>query len=77
MLFCCKIQGEDGDEGKKTGRLWKGLSSKIFGGDTPEARDTKLKSLETQVEEGESSLLTAQEELRLILVILITRLVRM
>ena len=66
MWFCFKIQGEDGDEGKKAGGLWKGLSSKIFGADTAEARDAKLKSLETQVEEGESALQAAQEELRLI-----------
>lgn len=60
----CSPQGEDGEEGKKTGGLLKGLSSKIFGGDTLESREAKLRNLETQIEEGESSVQAAQEELR-------------
>ncbi|CAB4018033.1 Hypothetical predicted protein [Paramuricea clavata] len=56
--------GEEGEEGKKSGGLWKGLSSKIFGGDTPEAREAKLQTLESQIEESENAVKEAQEELR-------------
>lgn len=31
----------------------KGMTSKLFGQETPEQRETKLKMLETQIEEGE------------------------
>ena len=60
------IQGEEGEEGKKSGGLWKGLSSKIFGGDTPEAREAKIQALDTQIEESENAVNEAQEELRFV-----------
>lgn len=31
----------------------KGMTSKLFGQETPEQREAKLKMLETQIEEGE------------------------
>ena len=57
-------ESEESGEGKKSGGLWKGLSSKIFGGDTPEAREAKLQTLETQIEESENAVTEAKEELR-------------
>ena len=42
------------------------MSSKIFGGDTPEAREAKLQTLETQIEESENAVKEAQEELRFV-----------
>lgn len=46
--------------------MWKGLSSKIFDGDTPEGREAKLKTLETQIEESENAVHEAQEDLRFV-----------
>jgi hypothetical protein len=42
------------------------LSSKIFGGDTPEAREAKLQALETQIEESENAVKEAKEDLRFV-----------
>lgn len=42
------------------------MSSKIFGGDSPEAREAKLQALETQIEESENAVKETQEELRFV-----------
>lgn len=52
--------------------MWKGLSSKIFGGDNPEAREAKLQTLETQIEESENAVTDAQQELRFLSFLKIT-----
>lgn len=42
------------------------MSSKIFGGDTPEGREAKLKTLDAQIEESENAVKEAQDDLRLV-----------
>ena len=50
--------------GKTGGFSLSGMKTKLFGGDTPEQREQKLKLLEEQIQEAEGQNRQTEEELR-------------
>jgi len=49
---------------KSGGFSFKGLSSMIFGADTPDILETKINNLEEQITDAEETVKTTKEELR-------------
>ncbi|CAG5123046.1 unnamed protein product, partial [Candidula unifasciata] len=53
---------EEGNNSGKSGFSLSGMKSKLFGGDTPEQREAKVKQLEEQIMQAEADLKKVQEE---------------
>ena len=49
-------------EGKMAGFSLSGMKTKLFGNDTPEQRDQKIKQLDEQIKDTEEQLKTASSE---------------
>ena len=53
---------ESGEKPKSGGFSFKGLSSMIFGADTPESRQAKITTLNEQIQDAENNVETTKEE---------------
>ena len=59
LLVVCFMQQV---QGKTAGFSLSGMKSKLFGSDTPEQRDQKIKQLDDQIKEAEEQLETSTSE---------------
>ena len=68
-FFCSRLPQEAIESGqappKSSGFSFKGLSSMLFGAETPDVLETKINNLDEQINDSEETLKATKEDLRL------------